>query len=161
MKMNFFSKALSFALLAGTFVIASCDKNDDNDNTNGKMYTVSGNGSGAQVVPVVSTTATSNLTGTYNSGTNQLQYNVSWTGLALTADSVRFYGPASSGVNATGNAQFRAAITTPGVAGSASGTTTLTEAQETDLLAGHWYYTVSNATHLTGEVRGQVTTVAQ
>ncbi|TMI70586.1 MAG: CHRD domain-containing protein [Bacteroidetes bacterium] len=160
MKMNFFSKAVSFVLIAGTLVVASCDKNDDND-TNAKMYTVSGSGSGTQVVPVVSTTASSNLTGTYNSGTNQFQYNVSWTGLAATADSVRFYGPASAGVNAAGNAQFRAAITTPGVAGSASGTTTLTEAQESDLLAGHWYYTVSNATYLTGEVRGQVTTVAQ
>ena len=33
--------------------------------------------------------------------------------------------------------------------------------QETNLLNGSWYYTVSDATYITGEVRGQVTTVVQ
>ena len=160
MKMKLFSKLVPCVLLAAGVFLASCDKNDNNNN-NGQMYTVSGNGSGTQVVPVVTTTGSSTLTGTYNSNTKVLQYNIAWTGLVATADSVRFYGPASTGTNAAGNAQVRAAITTPGISGSATGTATLTAQQQTDLLAGNWYYTVSNATYLNGELRGQITTVVQ
>lgn len=161
MKMNFFSKATFCALLVGSALfLSSCDKEDDVNNNN-RNYTVSGSGSGTQVVPSVTTTATSSLTGTYNSGTNVLNYNISWTGLVATASAVKFYGPAATGVNASGSSQFDAAITTPGITGTASGSVTLSESQETDLLAGKWYYTISNATYATGEVRGQITTVVQ
>ena len=159
--MNFFSKAASMVLLAGSVFLASCDKDKDDDNNTARTYTVAGTGNGTQVVPSVTTTAASSLTGTYNSGTKVLQYNITWTGLAATASTVSFYGPAAAGANAAGSAQFDAAITTPGIAGTASGSVTLSEAQETDLLAGNWYYTVSNATYATGEVRGQVSTVVQ
>jgi hypothetical protein len=161
MKMNFFSKAASMVLLAGSVFLASCDKDNDDNNNTAKTYTVASTGNGTQVVPSVTTTAASSLTGTYNSGTNVLQYNITWTGLAATASTVSFYGPAAAGTNASGSSQFDGTITTPGIAGTASGSVTLTETQETDLLAGNWYYTVSNATYATGEVRGQVTTVVQ
>jgi hypothetical protein len=42
--------------------------------------------------------------------------------------------------------------------GSASGTMTLTEAQEDQLLAGDWYYGYSTVANVDGEVRGQITT---
>jgi hypothetical protein len=41
--------------------------------------------------------------------------------------------------------------------GTASGTMTLTSAQEEQLLAGNWYYGYNTAANTTGEVRGQVT----
>lgn len=162
MKTKLFSKRALLALCVGVSLVAlSCNKDDDDFDNNVQMYTISGNGSGAQVVPSVSTTATSNISGTYNRSNRNLQYTISWTGLAATANAVRFYGPAAAGVNATGEAQYDAAITTPGLNGNASGTVTLTAAQETDLLTGNWYYTVGNATYLTGEVRGQVTAAPQ
>jgi hypothetical protein len=55
---------------------------------------------------------------------------------------------------------FSLAITTPGVNGSASGSITLTDAQETALLANNTYYTVSSITYPSGEIRGQVTATA-
>jgi hypothetical protein len=162
MKTKLFSKRALLALCVGVSLFAvSCDKNDDDMDNNTQTYNVSGSGSGSQVVPSVTTTATSTLTGTYNSNTNNLQYTISWTGLAATANTVRFYGPASAGTNATGNAQYDAAITAPGLNGSASGNITLTAAQETDLLAGNWYYLIGNTTYLAGEVRGQITATVQ
>jgi len=65
------------------------------------------------------------------------------------------YGGAMAGVN--GTLMFPLSITTPGVTGSANGSITLTDAQETDLLAGKTYYTVSSSTYPSGEIRGQIT----
>ena len=162
MKIKSFSKLMLFVLFTGSVMFMSCSKDkDSNNNNNDRIYTVSGSGNGAQVVPVVSTTATSNLTGSYNSSTNILQYNITWTGLATTANGVRFYGPGATGVNATGNSQFDLGITTPGMAGTAAGSITLSAEQETDLINGNWYYTISNATYASGEVRGQVVATAQ
>ena len=162
MKIKLFSRVVPFVVLAGSVLFTSCSKDNSNDNNNpGRTYTISGSGNGAQVVPIVSTTATSNLTGAYNSSTNVLQYNITWTGLATAANGVRFYGPAAAGANATGSSQFELGITTPGATGTAAGSITLGAQQETDLLNGNWYYTISNATHATGEVRGQVVTAVQ
>jgi len=162
MKIKLFSGVVSLLLFAGSVLCVSCSKDSgSNNNNNGRTYTVSGSGNGAQMVPLVSTTATSNLTGTYNSSTNVLQYNITWTSLAATANGVHFYGPAAAGANATGSSQFDLGITTPGITGTAAGSITLSAQQETDLLNGKWYYTISNATHATGEVRGQVVTTVQ
>lgn len=156
----FTGKALLALLMSVSLLAISCDKDDDiNDNT--QTYVVSGNGSGSQVVPVVTTTATSAITGTYNAETNNLQYNISWTGLAATANAVQFFGPASTGANASGTAQYNLTITTAGLTGNASGNVTLTAEQEADLLTGKWYYIVGNTTYLTGEVRGQITATPQ
>ena len=42
------------------------------------------------------------------------------------------------------------------VAGTATGTVTLTDAQETDFLAGMWYGNIHTAANTGGEIRGQV-----
>ena len=42
---------VSFSI-GGMFMLSSCDKSNDNNNT-GKNYTVSGNASGSQMVPTV------------------------------------------------------------------------------------------------------------
>ena len=157
MKALFFSKRALLALcLSASLFVVSCDKDDDDIDDNTEVYAVSGSGSGSQVVPSVSTTATSSITGTYNTSNRNLQYTISWTGLAGAANAVRFYGPAAIGSNATGDAQYNVSITTAGITGSATGDITLTAAQETDLLSGNWYYTVGNATYLAGEIRGQL-----
>ena len=161
MKMNLFNRKhlqlfLSAALVVST-LFASCDKNED-DGMNDQTYTTTGNANGTQMSPSNTSTSSGALTGTYNSRTNVWQYNISWTNLSTTPGLVQVYGPASLGVN--GVLLFPLSITTPGVSGSASGSITLTDAQETALLANNTYYTVSSTTYPSGEIRGQITTTA-
>jgi hypothetical protein len=157
MKMNFFVRnplqLLIGAALVVSTVFVSCDKNDDD--ANDQTYTTAGNASSSQVSPSNTSTATGTLSGTYNARTNVWQYTINWTNLTATAGLVQVYGPAAAGVNAS--LLFPLSITTPGVSGSATGSVTLTDAQETILLANNMYYTISSATYTGGEIRGQIT----
>jgi hypothetical protein len=157
MKMMFLNRnplqlLIGAALIVST-VFVSCDKDDDvvNDQT----YTTSGNASSSQMNPTNTSTATGTLTGTYDARTNIWQYTINWTSLTATAGLLQVYGPAAVGVNAS--LLFPLSITTPGVSGSATGSVTLTDAQETILLANNMYYTISSATYTGGEIRGQIT----
>jgi len=157
MKINLFNRmplqlVFSAALLVSTLFV-SCDKEDDDvkDDT----YTISGNSSGSQMSPSNASTATGTMTGSFNARTNLLTYAIGWSNLSATAGLVQMYGGAMAGVN--GTLMFPLSITTPGVTGSANGSITLTDAQETDLLAGKTYYTVSSSTYPSGEIRGQIT----
>ena len=159
---NWRNKFLSFlgaGLLASSVLFVSCDKDDNDDTDDSRMYTVSGNASGSQVSPPTTSTATGTLTGTYNGSTNVLQYAVAWNALTTVASGVELRGPASLGAN--GTLVSALTITTPGMTGVASGSITLTEAQEDDLLDGDFYYTVLTATNTSGEIRGQVTATVQ
>ena len=158
MKMNFFSGKplqlfLSAALVVSTLFV-SCDKEDDDDMTD-QTYSTAGNANGSQMNPSNTSTSTGTLSGTYNARTNVWQYNIAWTNLSTTAGLVQVYGPAGVGVN--GTLLFPLAITTPGTSGSASGNITLTDAQETALLANNTYFTISSTTFPSGEIRGQIT----
>ena len=162
MKINFLDRK-PFQLVMGAVLLVSslfvsCSKDDD-EVTSDKTYTVTGNSTGAQMSPNTTSTATGTLTGTYNANTNVLSYTINWTGLATAATLVQLYGGAASGTN--GTLLFPLTITTPGVAGSATGSVTLTDAQETDLLASKTYYTISSNTFTSGEIRGQVTASPQ
>ncbi len=72
---------------------------------------------------------------------------------------MHFHGPADPTISApvaigiTGWAAARA--------GTISGTATLTEAQEADLLSGKWYYNIHTPFKGSGEIRGNMTTVRQ
>jgi hypothetical protein len=160
MKMSFFVpkpfRLLFAAALVVSTVFISCSK-DDNENTD-KTYTTTGNSTSSQMSPSNASTATGTLSGTYNANTNVWQYTINWSNLSTTAGLVQVYGPAAAGVNAS--LLFPLAITTPGVTGSASGSVTLTDAQETILLANNMYYTISSATYTGGEIRGQITASA-
>ena len=156
--MNFFNGRphqlfLSAALVVSTLFV-SCDK-DDNDSMTDQTYSTTGNANGSQMNPSNTSTSTGTLTGTYNARTNVWQYNINWTNLSTTAGLVQVYGPAGLGVN--GTLLFPLSITTPGASGSASGNITLTDAQETALLANNTYFTISSTTFPSGEIRGQVT----
>lgn len=157
--MNFFNRKPLQLLMGATLVVStlfvSCDKNDDIED---ETYAISGNGSGSQVNPSNSSTATGTMTGSYNARTNVLQYNIAWSSLSATAGLVQVYGPAAAGVN--GSLLFPVSITTPGVNGSASGNITLTDTQEAALLVNSLYYTVSSSNYASGEIRGQITAKA-
>ncbi|MGN6401443.1 MAG: CHRD domain-containing protein [Flavisolibacter sp.] len=146
----FSSSILVLFLLA---ILVSCSKDDNKNNTN--MYTISATMNGDQEVPAVTTSGTGTVTGTYDANSNVLTYNVSWSNLSGPATLAHFHGPATAGSNASVAVPFT--LNNNGNAGTASGTATLTDAQETDFLAGKWYANVHTAAHGGGEIRGQVT----
>lgn len=150
------TKNLLSVLASGLLILAipSCSK--DKETVNNPVYTLKGNASGAQEAPnKVATAATGTLSGNYNKDNNTLTYTVSWSGLTGgNPSAMHFHGAADPGVAA--GVQIPITGFTAAASGSVSGTATLTDAQETDLLNGQWYYNIHNATYPAGEIRGQV-----
>jgi hypothetical protein len=151
--------ALSLALVS-LLAFTSCKK-DDNNTPADDMYNISASMTPAQETGTLTgnPTGSGTTTGTYNATKNQLQYNVTWTGLTGTATLGHFHGPAAAGSNASPVITFN--LINNASAGSATGTINLTDAQEADLLAGKWYTNIHTATNGAGEIRGQVTAVHQ
>jgi hypothetical protein len=154
-KMWFASRnVLAAATLACAFVFTSCDEDQEDAGMN--MYSISGNANGTQMVPTVAGTGSATITGTYDANTNTLIYTTTWTGLSGNITSGGFFaGNAGQTGSAAGSAWTLG--TTTGTASTFSGQTILTDAQETQLLNGGWYYTLGTATNTNGEVRGQIT----
>jgi len=145
-------------VLGSTFVLSSCDKNDDNDNA--KMYNVSGNASGSQMVPAVTGSGSASINGTYNSNTRVLTYTSNWTNLTAAPTGASFYSGAS-GTAGTSIGSSWSLGTGLSASGTVSSSITLTADQAAQLLAGTLYYAYNTAAHPTGEVRGQITATAQ
>jgi len=151
---------LSMLLMSSLFMsvlVAGCDKDDDDDDEDEDRYELSGAANGANERPnPVTTNGTGNITGTYHLEHNMLEYTITWTGLSVAPTMMHFHGPAD--VNTAAGVQVP--ITVPagaGTAGTVSGSATLTDEQETDLLAGKWYYNIHTSNFPPGEIRGQVT----
>jgi hypothetical protein len=160
MKNKPFFKRHLFAFLAifsGALLLTftACDKDDDDDDMD-DTYTISGNASGAQEVPAVSTGANGTISGTYNARTNTLNYSISWTGLSGIASDAHFHGPAAAGVSA--GVLVPITVTTNGVNGSAAATITVNDAFEDALLDGKVYYNIHTVANPNGEIRGQIST---
>jgi hypothetical protein len=131
--------------------ISSCKKDDDDEN----KFKISGNANGAQEVPAVTTTGTGTITGAYDSEDNTLTYTITWTGLQGNVNNMHFHGPADATVSAGVQIGIDGWPATP--SGTVSGTATLNEVQEVDLLAGKWYYNIHTTFKGTGEIRGNIT----
>ncbi len=145
---------IAIPLFSTLFLVACSKNNDDTNGGNNQEYTTQGNATGAQQNPPVTTNGNSRLVGTYNATTNKWDYSIDWSALLGAATLIEFHGPADAGVN--GDILFSVQITAGGNNGATSASTTLTEQQETWLLAGKLYYTILTTAHVTGEVRGQV-----
>jgi CHRD domain-containing protein len=160
MKTGIFSTKRFFIIgtlaLSSVFAMTACDKNDDNDAK--VMFNLGGSATGTNVVPSVTTTGTGTISGTYNRNTNVMDYSIAWTGLSDSASAVTLY---SGAVGTNGTLVQDVNITTIGMTGASTGSITLTDAQETDLLAGNWYYLIGTSNHTSGEVRGQITASPQ
>jgi hypothetical protein len=146
---------------AGVITLMATGCKDDKNNFPRNTYAVSGNASGAQEVPAVSTRGDAVLSGNYNSTTNILQYFITWANLndSLTNGGMHFHGPALPGTNAPVLKPIR--FTNRAKAGFVVGADTLTDAQEADMLAGKWYFNLHTKPSPGGEVRGQVITTLQ
>jgi hypothetical protein len=158
MKAKFFGGSRFLIMLTtiaiSSFMLASCDKDDDNQVDN-RPYTISGNASGSQMVPSVAGTGTGTITGSYDPATNQLTYTSNWNGLTGAPTSGGFYNGASGAAGtAIGDPwTFDAGATGTG---SNTGTMTLTSEQASQLTGGNWYYSYGTSTNPGGEVRGQI-----
>ena len=153
-----FTTRLSFFALLLIAGLSSCSKDDEPENTD----VVTKNGiplQGSQEVPVppappVVTSGSGTVDISYTKSTNMLMYTATWTGLTAAASNMHFHGPAARGANAgvrIGVIGFPTATS-----GTVSGMATLTDEQETDLLANKYYYNIHTATYPGGELRGQI-----
>lgn len=109
--------------------------------------------SGGQEVPPTASTGTGSATVVFDDVTNQLNWNIVFSGLTGAATGAHFHGPAPIGTNAgvQVNIGSISGLTSPMI-----GSTTISAAQETDLLAGLWYINIHTAQFPGGEIRGQV-----
>lgn len=145
-------------VLGSVFIFSSCDKSNDNDNA--KMYNVSGNASGSQMVPSVTGNGSATINGTYNSNTRVLTYTSNWTNLTGAPTSAGFYSGASGTVGTQIGTNWSLGTGLSG-SGTTSSSVTLTADQAAQLLAGNMYYTYGTVANSTGEVRGQLSATAQ
>jgi len=105
----------------------------------------------ASEVPPTTSPATGTLTATYDTASKKLDWHGTVSGLTGNPTAAHFHGPAEPGKNAG------VLVAAPGVkAGAFEGSTTLTDAQAKDLMAGETYFNIHTAGNPGGEVRGQV-----
>jgi hypothetical protein len=107
--------------------------------------------SGGEEVPPNDSTGTGTVEATYDSDTNVLNYTVTYSGLTGDVTAAHFHGPAAPGENAPPTVPVDVALMSP-----ISGTAMLTDAQESELLGGQWYFNLHTAQYPDGELRGQV-----
>jgi len=105
---------------------------------------------GATEVPAKTTEGKGTATGSLDTTSKALTYNVEYARLSGPATAAHFHGPAEPGANAGVVMPF------PTPASPIKGTATLTDAQMADLMAGRWYANIHTAANPAGEIRGQL-----
>src|SRR5215208_751087 len=90
---------------------------------------------------------------TYNDATNQISWSISYQNLLGPVTNAHFHGPAGL---YPAEASPTLAQPTPFTNNPLTGSATITDAQETALLGGLWYYNIHTTFDQGGEIRGQV-----
>ncbi len=116
-----------------------------------ETITFKANLSGGAEVPPKVTDGKGTTTATLDTATKMLTYSEDYTGLTGPATAAHLHGPAEPGANAPVVVPFASA------ASPIQGSTTLTDAQMADLMAGKLYANVHTAANPAGEIRGQLT----
>ncbi len=104
-----------------------------------------------------SSAGTGTATVTYDSTTNLLSWNISFSGLDDGPDSVtiaHFHGPAIPGD--TAGIEVDIGVNSGGLTSPIVGSFTITESQEADFFSGLWYINIHTTSEGAGEIRGQV-----
>ena len=101
-----------------------------------------------EVSPVLSS-ATGTGLAVFDTVTNQLDWNITFSGLTTAETAAHFHGPALASQNA--GVQIGLSLGSPKV-----GNSILNDIQEADLIAGLWYVNIHTAQFPGGEIRGQV-----
>ncbi len=105
---------------------------------------------GASEVPPKTTQGKGEADATLDTNTHVLTYTITYSDLSGPATMAHFHGPADPGANAGVVVPFNPP-TSP-----IKGSTTLTEAQQKELLDGKWYANVHTDANKAGEIRGQM-----
>jgi len=154
------TRVLAFIVFTAILAVMSCkDSSNNQDPANMAPFTITGNASGAQSVPVVAGNGSGTISGTYDPQTRVLTYTSNWAGLSGRPISAGFYAGSKTTVDSTG-APIGTRWTFDSTAtdtGSISGKMTVTPDQANALSAGSWYYTYSTKKNPHGEIRGQIT----
>lgn len=105
-------------------------------------------------VPPNSSTGTGDGTFVLNTATNELTWNVTFSGLTGPAIAAHLHGPGAPGVEAP----VRVGFDPPkAAAGEIKGSNVILKSQAEDLKAGKWYVNIHTAANKGGEIRGQLT----
>ncbi|GJQ28582.1 MAG: hypothetical protein HBSAPP03_04660 [Phycisphaerae bacterium] len=112
---------------------------------------------GLQEVPPNASPATGVISGTYDDVTNLLTYSLNFTGLVAPTSAAHFHmaPPGVAGPVMIGPAGFPLGVTF----GAYGNSHVLTATQETDFLAGLWYFNIHTQVFPGGEIRGQINPV--
>ena len=144
-------KKLLLSLLAISALTFSCKKDEAVVNPD-KIYQVSTSLSGANELPMVTSSATGSTTGTYNQTTKMLTVSTTLNGITPTAGHIHTQ---TVPMNATKSGGVTFPFTT--LTSPISFTTVLTAAQEADLLGGIMYVNFHTPANPGGEIRGNLT----
>lgn len=106
---------------------------------------------GKDEVPPTSSMGTGDGTFVLNTATNELTWDVTFSGLTGPATVAHIHGPAAPGTNASPVVPFDPP---KAAAGEIKGSKMLTDAQIADLKAGKWYANIHTAANKGGEIRG-------
>ncbi len=101
---------------------------------------------------------TGSATVQYDDVTNLMSWDISWSGLLAPETVMHFHGPANPTQNAGVQVNFGAIS---GLSSPSIGSTTISTAQATDLLADLWYINIHTSQFPGGEIRGQVLLVPE
>lgn len=142
MKESYFILLTSLCLLA-----SSCSKEKATPTMSATTTTLTAIINGAQQVPVVNSAATGDFTGSYNSGTKQLAYTVTYQGITPSIAHIHIGAPGMVGSVAIPFANLTSPIT---------GTVTLTADQADNLLKNSMYVNMHSNAYPNGEIRGDI-----
>lgn len=149
---------VSAFLLSFIAFSVGCDDDDDTMPVDNSPYTLSGNASALQMVPVPdsSLAGTGTLTGTYNPANGQLIYTTTWTGLtgAPIGGGIYIGLPGTVGTPLDTTWAFDSTYT---ATGSFTDTILINGNQPAQLIANSYYYMLKTEENPDGEIRGQVT----
>src|ERR1041385_3174900 len=154
------TRMLAFVVLAAVLAVMSCKDDNNNynpDTANMAPFTISGNASGAQMVPPVPGNGTATISGTSDPQSRKLTYTSNWSGLSGRPISAGFFAGAPGDSSAIAIGSTWKMDSTLMNTGSISGSMTITPDQFNALTAGSWYYSYGTVAHPKGEVRGQIT----
>jgi CHRD domain len=119
-------------------------------------FELSGPANGGQMVPKVTTTASGSIKGNYYKPFKVLSFTISWDSLSGVPTGLYFNGPALAGATASEIHAFTGFSAVQNN-GSYSGYITLSsQVEETELMAGQWYFNIKTALNTNGEIRGQM-----
>ena len=114
---------------------------------------------GANEVPPNASPGFGGGTMTYDDVTNQLDWNITFSNLVAGATAAHFHGPAAPGTSASVQIPIPLGASSGMTSGLLTGSATLTNAQETQLLSDLWYVNIHSSVFPAGEIRGQAQVV--